>query len=298
MSGFVPVSINQFVKQYIRNNKSADGNVVRLAVEDALAAWRQGVRCACGKPIWVAGSAVAGYGCFFCITGSKEPEGDPEINEACGEFSFEEIEREAGFAQVSKIITEHPFDYLDRLEEVGFEWHDDEYDLLFEEEVKEERLAVPETENQRKIIDFLETGGPVTQYTLDAYLGERYSDSINIPLIRKYFKRANSNLKAILLYALEINPTDPDLLDDLSYFSEFDGILGELIHFYTDACLKETHMERFSLLAQDFHMNTVDQGYDALQALFSLFPTGEKGVVIQHLSDTIDDYEGSEDFFF
>jgi hypothetical protein len=97
---------------------------------------------------------------------------------------------------------------------------------------------------------------------------------------------------------LEIRPTDPDLLDDLSYFSEFDSMLGELIHFYTDACLKETNMERFSLLAQDFHMNTCEQGYDALQELVRLFPSGAKGAVIQHLSETIDEPEGPEDVPF
>ena len=78
MSGFVAVRLNQFVKQFLRNHKDADADEVRSSVEDALAAWRQGVHCVCGKPLWVAGSAVAGYGCFSCITGSAEPDGDPE----------------------------------------------------------------------------------------------------------------------------------------------------------------------------------------------------------------------------
>ncbi|MBC2744930.1 MAG: hypothetical protein HGJ93_18375 [Desulfosarcina sp.] len=242
MSGFIPVRLNQFVEQYLRKNKDADGDTVRAAVEDALAAWRHGVRCACGNPLWVAGSAVAGYGCFTCITGS--------------------------------------------------------YDPLYEEEIKEEHVAVPETENQQRLVHFLNTGGPVIRQVLDAYLEERYSETSNLPLIRKYFKQANPNLKAILLNGLAANPTNLELLDDLSYFSEFDSMLGELIHFYTDACLKETDMERFSLLAQDFHMNTYDQGYDALQELTTIFQSGAKGAVIQHLSETIDDFEGPEDIPF
>ena len=105
-----------------------------------------------------------------------------------------------------------------------------------------------------------------------AYLDERYAETPNLPLIRKYFKQANPNLKALLLMAwLALNPTDLDLLDDLAYFSEYDSMLGELIHFYTDACLKETDMDRFSLLVQDFHMNTVEQGYDALYELTTIF---------------------------
>lgn len=298
MTGFLPVSKNQFVKQYLQNNKGADGDAVRAGLDDAIAAWRQGVRCACGKPLWVAGSAVAGYGCFSCITGTAEPDGDPEIVDACDTYLYEMDDPEARFAQVSEIMKKHPRDYRERLEAIGFVWQDDEHDLLAEEEAKEEQQAVPETANQRRLVHFLNTGGPVTRQILDAYLTERYTETPNLPLIRKYFKQANGHLKTILLKGLSINPTDLDLLDDLAYFSEFDSMLGELIGFYTDACRKETDMERFSMLAQEFHMNTYDQGYDALYELTALFPSGAKGAVIQHLCETIDTYEGEEDILF
>lgn len=298
MPGFVPVTIDRFIRQYLNNNKNTDGDAVRAGVDDALAAWRQGVRCACGNPLWVAGSAVAGYGCFSCITGSAEPDGDPEIQEACEGFFFEGDETEDRFAQVNEIIKKHPRDYRERLEEIGFVWQDDEYDLLYEEETEEERQAMPETENQRRLVRFLDSGGPVGRQILDAYLEERYAEKANLPLIRKYFKQANINLKAILVMGLAINPTNVDLLDDLAYFSEFDSMLGELIHFYTDACIKESDMERFSLLVQDFHMNTYDQGYDALHELAALFQSGAKGAMIQHISETIDNPENVEDIPF
>jgi hypothetical protein len=277
MSGFMAVRLNQFVTQYLRNHKDADADEVRASVEDALAAWRQGVRCACGNPLWVAGSAVAGYGCFTCITGSAEPDGDPEIDAACDGFLCEADDSEAWAARASEIIKNHPRDFRERLEAVGFVWQDDDTDRLYEEEAKEERAAVPETETQRRLVQFLDTGGPVTRMILNAYLEERYSETSNLPLIRRYFKQANPNLKAILLNGLAANPTDVDLLDDLSYFSEFDSMLGELIHFYTDACLKEMDIERFSLLAQDFHMNTYDQGYDALHDLIPFFNRATRG---------------------
>lgn len=298
MPGFTPVRRNQFIKQYLEKNKDADSDTLRAALEDALAAWRQGVRCACGQPLWVAGSAVAGYGCFTCITGSAQPDGDPEIEEACGHFFLETDYPEDRFEQVNEIFKKHPHDYRERLAEIGFEWQDDEYDLLFEEESKEEALAMPETKNQHRLVAFLNGGGTVTRKILDAYLEERYSETSNLPLIRKYFKQANPHLKAILLKGLTANPTDLDLLDDLAYFSEFDSMLGELIGFYTDACLKETDMARFSQLAQDFHMNTYDHGYDALHELTAIFPSGTKAAVIQHLSETIDDYEGPDNLPF
>jgi hypothetical protein len=298
MSGFIPVRVDQFVAQYLRNHQDVDGDALRAAVEDALAAWRQGVRCACGRPLWVAGSAVAGYGCFTCITGSAEPDGDPEIREACDAFLVDSDDPEDRVAQVAEIFKNYPQDYRQRLEEVGFVWQDDEYDLLYEEEANEEHQAVPETENQRYLVHFLESGGPVTRHVIEAYLQERYTQTPNLPLIRKYFKQANVNLKAILLAGLTANPTDLDLLDDLSYFSEFDSMLGELIHFYKDACIRETDMERFSLLAQDFHMNTYDQGFDALYELHTIFQSGAKGAVIQHLAETIDDDLNAEDIPF
>jgi hypothetical protein len=298
MSGFIPVRVDQFVAQYLRNNKDADGDALRAAVEDALAAWRQGVRCACGRSLWVAGSAVAGYGCFTCITGSAEPDGDPEIREACDPFLVDSDDPEDRVARVAEIFKNYPQDYRQRLEEVGYVWQDDEYDLLYEEETNEERQAVPETENQRNLVHFLEHGGPVNRQVIEAYLQERYTQTPNLPLIRKYFKQANVNLKAILLAGLSANPTDLDLLDDLSYFSEFDSMLGELIHFYKNACMRETDMERFSLLAQDFHMNTYDQGFDALYELHTIFQSGVKGAVIQHLAETIDDDLNAEDIPF
>jgi hypothetical protein len=298
MSGFIPVRVDQFVAQYLRNNKDADGDALRAAVEDALAAWRQGVRCACGRSLWVAGSAVAGYGCFTCITGSAEPDGDPEIREACDPFLVDSDDPEDRVARVAEIFKNYPQDYRQRLEEVGYVWQDDEYDLLYEEETNEERQAVPETENQRNLVHFLEHGGPVNRQVIEAYLQERYTQTPNLPLIRKYFKQANVNLKAILLAGLSANPTDLDLLDDLSYFSEFDSMLGELIHFYKNACMRETDMERFSLLAQDFHMNTYDQGFDALYELHTIFQSGVKCAVIQHLAETIDDDLNAEDIPF
>ncbi len=298
MRGFIPVTLNRFVDQYVQKNTQVNGETVRAAVEDALAAQRQGVRCVCGKPLWVAGSAVAGYGCFTCITGSAEPDGDPEIVDACDGCMATLQGWDDPFEAVGEILRHHPRDYREGLAEIGFTWHDDEYDLRFEQEATEERAAVATTARQRMLVRYLGGGGPVTRQVLDGYLAERYSETSNIALIRKYFKQANVNLKAIILAGLAANPTDPDLLDDLAYFSEFDSMLSELIDFYTQACLKEADLERFALLVQDFHTNTFEQGYDALEALSVIFQSGVKAAIIQHLADTIDDYKASNDIPF
>lgn len=291
MTDFIPVSLNQFVKQYLSHNRHADAEKVRAGVEDAIAAWRQGVRCACGKPLWVAGSAVAGYGCFSCITGNSEPDGDLEIDQVVGDPFCEMEDPEACFAKVNDIIRNHPLDYRERLEEIGLIWEDDDaYEQEYETEMNEERAAVPENRNQHLLVQFLESSIPLTEAIVNAYLIERYAEKPNLPLIRRYFKQANVQLKAILLKGLALEPTNPDLLDDLAYFSEFDNMLGELVYFYTDACIREDDMERFSMLAQDFHHNTIDQGYDALQELTTLFPDGTKGAIVQQLADAMDLY--------
>jgi hypothetical protein len=210
MSGFVPVRMNQFVKQYLRNNKDADGDTVRAAVEDALAAWRQGVRCACGNPLWVAGSAVAGYGCFTAALPDRPNRTAirRSMRPVTG-FFLARTDPEDQFAQVSEIIKKYPRDYRERLEEVGFEWQDDEYDLLL-------RGRGPGRAGGGAGNGQPAAAGPLSGYrrprhpaVFDAYLEERYSETSNLPLIRKYFKQANPNLKAILLKGLAGQPHRP-----------------------------------------------------------------------------------------
>ena len=57
---------------------------------------------------------------------------------------FEKLRRELVFEEVSKAIKENPKNWASKLEELGFQWVDDEYD---EEEV-EENIAKPENLNQ------------------------------------------------------------------------------------------------------------------------------------------------------
>ena len=64
------------------------------------------------------------------------------------------------------------------------------------------------------------------------FLTERYAKRPNLPLIRKYFKKANQKLKALLIYGLDHYPGRIDLLSDLTYFHEFENILTTLITYY------------------------------------------------------------------
>ena len=91
---------------------------------------------------------------------------------------------------------------------------------------------------------------------------------------RKYFKKANPNLKSLISHGLDHYPGSVDLLSDLGYFHEFENLLSVLITYYTQACVDQENMEIFSELAQDFYYVTVPDGYEALYALRDLFEPG------------------------
>ena len=266
--GFIPVSIKEYVTLHLKHNKDQDPKSLTADLNDALGAYKHGVKCACGNPIWVIGSALSGYACFTCITGEAYPEDDYEIDEACDSDAYQTIDmNKLRSQQVSEIMRKHPDNYVEKLEEIGFQWFDDDW----EEEEKEERTAMPQTENQQALVTFFEKGGPPTHELLDSFQTEKYADEPNYPLFRRYFKQINGNLKKLILWGLDRSPTDSGLLDDLSFFQEFDNVLAELINRYKTACLQEEDLNRFESLVQDFYMSTIESGFDAYYELAEMF---------------------------
>jgi hypothetical protein len=79
-SGFTLISKNAYVDRFLRANPSEDRCDVNSRLENAIKASKDGERCSCGEPIWIVGSAEAGYGCFTCITGDATPDNDYEID--------------------------------------------------------------------------------------------------------------------------------------------------------------------------------------------------------------------------
>jgi hypothetical protein len=81
-TGFTPISIEDYVVRHARSNRDDKPEDVRKWLESALRDHKAGVRCQCGNPLWVIGSAVAGNACFTCITGEAKPDSDFEIDDA------------------------------------------------------------------------------------------------------------------------------------------------------------------------------------------------------------------------
>lgn len=77
-----PISIDKFVKLHLKKNPNENEKVLRVRIEAALDDYKNGIKCQCGKDIWIVGSASSPFACFSCITGREHPLGDNEIDSA------------------------------------------------------------------------------------------------------------------------------------------------------------------------------------------------------------------------
>ena len=193
---------------------------------------------------------------------------------------YEKLKSEITRDKVNAIFRNHPKDYIAKMEELGFAYFVDDDDS---EEI-EERSAKPENQRQRDLVAYFENNKKLSKKVFQSFLEEKASDNPNFPLIRKYFKKANQNLKALLLYGLDHYPDRIDLLSDLTFFHEYENILSTLISFYTRACVGQQNLETFSALAKEFYCSTKPDGYEALYALRELFePDTDKRKIIETL---------------
>ena len=193
---------------------------------------------------------------------------------------YEKLKNEIIRDKVSEIFRNHPKDHIAKMEELGFEYFEDDDDY---EEI-EERNAKPENQRQRELIAYFENKKKLSKKIFKSYSEEKTAENPNYPLIRKYYKEANINLKSLLLYGLDNYPGRIDLLSDLSFFHEFENILSILITYYTQACVDQGNLDTFSELAKDFYYSTNPDGYEALYALRELFgPETDKRKIIDFL---------------
>lgn len=194
---------------------------------------------------------------------------------------YEKAWREIVHDRIEEVFARQPADYRQGLEEIGFTWHDD--DGPSEED--EERLAVPMNANQRRLVEYFEGKTLLADGHLTALREEWEAETPNYPLIRKYFRSGNQPLRELILAGLQRQPTDLGWLCNLAAFHEYTPMLAEVIRYFTDACQREEDWQHFAEIAQEFHLNTAPDGYDAFLALRELFgPDSEKGKIVDFLS--------------
>ena len=81
---FVPITIDEFIKSYMKRNPKENGAKIREALIRAVDAKKAGAVCSvCDRPIWAIGSVTGTYRCFTCITGEADNSEDYEIDSVC-----------------------------------------------------------------------------------------------------------------------------------------------------------------------------------------------------------------------
>ena len=78
-SGFTAIALDDYGTLHLQANPGENRAELVKRPRSTVAAHRDGVRCACGAPLWIIASAQQGHGCFACITGGSTPDGDYEI---------------------------------------------------------------------------------------------------------------------------------------------------------------------------------------------------------------------------
>lgn len=193
---------------------------------------------------------------------------------------FRKLKNEMVRAKVDEVFRKQPKDYISGLEEIGFKYYEDEIDP----EEMEEKNASAENQDQQALVDFFNGKQDCSEEILEIFSRVRDSENPNLPLLRKYFKAANQNLKSLILYGLDHYTAKIDLLFDLAYFHEFENVLGLLCDYFIRACRNEMNLETFTDLATEFYFATQPDGYDALYVLRELFPSNtEKREIIDFL---------------
>lgn len=81
-TGFTPIGLDEYIQRHLENNPGTSRKEIESGLRSTLADHKAGIKCDCGNPLWVIGSAVVGNACFTCITGEATPDNDFEIDEA------------------------------------------------------------------------------------------------------------------------------------------------------------------------------------------------------------------------
>jgi len=193
---------------------------------------------------------------------------------------YQKITTELLFEQVAKAIKDNPRDWRNQLAMLGFEWYEEEDS----KEILEENRALPENENQQSLVSYFEGNLLLDENLVNIFAQEKNSDRPNYSLFRRYFRKGNDRLKALIVFALSKYPTDEGYLWDLVFFHEHKNILTEVIAAYITACTQEQNLDNFEKLSRNFWHHTAADGYDALYTLQELFSKDyEKLAIIENI---------------
>jgi hypothetical protein len=157
---------------------------------------------------------------------------------------------------------------IEEIEKLGFTYLvGDEEDV---EELAEECAARPKTNIQMELVSYFDGKDMPSGRLLDKWREETRREETPFPLWRRYFRGGNVQLKKLILFGLDQEPTARDLLDNLSVLHSFLPMPKDFLGRYTLACDLENSPAKFCELARDFDAGAASFGYDALNALRTL----------------------------
>jgi hypothetical protein len=154
---------------------------------------------------------------------------------------------------------------IEEIEKLGFSYFIGDHEDA--EEVIEEDEARPETDVELRLVSYLDGEDEASVRLLELWCEEMRREHSQLPLWRRYFRAGNAQLTKLILFGLDQNPTNHDLLDKLCVLHAFLPMPKELLRRFTLACDLEDDHERFRDLARDFDSGLVSFGYDALHAM-------------------------------
>ena len=82
-SVFTPISLDDYIEKVETSGSRSKREGIKRDLMIALERYRAGIKCPCGNPIWVIGSAFSVNLCFSCLTGDEPTSDVYEIDEAC-----------------------------------------------------------------------------------------------------------------------------------------------------------------------------------------------------------------------
>ena len=157
---------------------------------------------------------------------------------------------------------------VEEIEKLGFTYLvGDEEDV---EKLVEECAARPKTNIQMELVSYFDGQDMPSERLLDKWREETRREETPFPLWRRYFRSGNVQLKKLILFGLDQEPTARDLLDNLSVLHSFLPMPKDFLGRYTLACDLEDSPAKFRELARDFDAGAASFGYDALNALRTL----------------------------
>lgn len=78
-NNFKHISLDAYIEKHIRLNSGTDSKALKKSLLYFRQLKTEGIKCQCGDELWVIGSAIAGKGCFRCITNESDKSDDYEI---------------------------------------------------------------------------------------------------------------------------------------------------------------------------------------------------------------------------